>query len=61
MTREERQKNRAIHIRQNRQTHSALEGIDLTGVGLDLVSELHALQLGLFESLVVLAHCLVKV
>lgn len=43
------------------ETYGALEGVDLTGVGLDLVSELHGLLSGLFQSLVVFTDCLVQV
>lgn len=35
-------------------THSALEGIDLAGVGLDLVSVLHHLLLGLAQCVIIL-------
>lgn len=42
-------------------THSALERVDLAGVGLDLVSELHGLLPGLLQGLVVLTHRLVQV
>lgn len=35
-------------------THSALEGIDLAGVGLDLVSVLHHLLLGLAQCIIIL-------
>lgn len=42
-------------------THSALEGIDLTGVGLDLVSVLHHLLLGLAQCVIVLVCCLGQV
>ena len=43
------------------ETYVAFEGVDLAGVGLDLVSELHGLLTGLFQGLVVLTHCLVQV
>lgn len=42
-------------------THGALEGIDLAGVGLDLVSVLHHLLLGLAQRIVVLIGCLGQV
>lgn len=42
-------------------THSALEWVDLTGVGLDLVPVLHALLLGLTQWIVVLIHSLVQI
>ena len=42
-------------------THSALEGIDLAGVGLDLVSVLHHLLLGLAQRVIVLVGCLGQV
>lgn len=42
-------------------THSSLEGVDLTGVGLDLVPVLHALLLGLTQCIIVLIHSLVQV
>ena len=44
-----------------RGTHGALERVDLAGVGLDLVSVLHALLLGLAQGVVVLVHGLVQV
>lgn len=42
-------------------TYGAFERVDLTGVSLDLVSELHCLLPGLLQGLVVLTHCLVQV
>ena len=42
-------------------THGALEGVDLTGVGLDLVAVLHHLLLGLAQSVIVLVGCLGQV
>lgn len=42
-------------------THSALERVDLAGVGLDLVPVLHALLLGLTQCIVVLVHSLVQI
>lgn len=42
-------------------THSALERIDLAGVGLDLVSILHHLLLGLAQCVIVLVGCLGQV
>lgn len=44
-----------------RETYVAFERVDLAGVGLDLVSELHGLLPGLLQRLVVLTHCLVQV
>lgn len=41
--------------------YGALEGIDLAGVGLDLVAELHSLLLGLSQCIVVLIHSLVQI
>lgn len=43
------------------ETYAAFEGVDLTRVGLDLMSELHGLLSGLFQCLVVFSHCLVQV
>lgn len=42
-------------------THGALEGIDFAGVGLDLVSVLHHLLLGLAQRIVILVGCLGQV
>lgn len=42
-------------------THGAFERVDLAGVGLDLVSVLHGLWLGLAKGIVVLVHSLVQV
>lgn len=41
--------------------HSALERVDLTGVGLDLVSVLHGLLFGLTQCIIVLSHSLVQI
>ena len=43
------------------ETYGAFERVDLAGVGLDLVSELHGLLPGLLQGLVVLTHRLVQV
>ena len=42
-------------------THGALEGVDLAGVGLDLVAVLHHLLLGLAQRVIVLIGCLGQV
>lgn len=42
-------------------TYGSLERVDLASVGLDLVTELHGLQLGLSESIIILAYCLVQI
>ena len=42
-------------------TYSALERVDLAGVGLDLVPVLHALLLGLTQCIIVLVHSLVQI
>lgn len=42
-------------------TYGAFEGVDLAGVGLDLMSEIHGLLPGLLQGLVVLTHRLVQV
>lgn len=41
--------------------YGALQGVDLAGVGLDLVTELHSLLLGLSQCIVVLVHSLVQI
>lgn len=41
--------------------YSALEGVNLTGVGLDLVAELHSFLLGLSQCIIVLVHSLVQI
>lgn len=43
------------------ETYGAFEGVNLTGVGLDLMPELHRLLSGLFQCLVVFIYCLVQV
>ena len=42
-------------------THSALEGIDLASVGLDLVAVLHHLLFSLAQRIIVLVGCLGQV
>lgn len=42
-------------------TYGAFKRVDLTSVGLDLVSELHRLLSCLLQGLIVLTHCLVQV
>lgn len=41
--------------------YGALEGIDLAGIGLDLVAELHSLLLGQSQCIIVLGHSLVQI
>lgn len=43
------------------ETYGAFKRVDLAGVGLDLVSELHGLLSGLLQCIIVLSYNLVQV